>query len=221
MVPTNDKAAGAARSVCLYQNTSRRVLARHPQVSRRRREDISRSYLAGAELGKIPGRIARYGRGSRRPVVYRGRARRVPPRADGRARLALHDRVDRLVETVHRPDPDAVHSAGLAAAARSSTPNARLVARTRRLTGSRTDASLRRQGALSAADRMSGVLPFLHALVRDRRGYGRRRQSPAGADAQTVARRFRLHRLASRARRYRDLRRRRLPASGQIDSDDR
>ena len=109
------------------------------------------------------------------PEFYADAAAGFAQRADGRARLALRDLADRLERSDQRSDSPAVRAAGVVAAAGSSAPDARFAARAGRLAGSGLGPPLRRQGALPSAERLPGVLPLLHAQLRDRPGHGERR----------------------------------------------
>ena len=85
----------------------------------------------------------------------------------------------------------------------------------RRCPHARSDPPLLRQGAVPAARRLPGLLPLLHAQLRDRRRHRHRPEGPSEARPETLACRNRLHRLAPRDRGHRGLRRRRLYAAGR------
>ena len=110
------------------------------------------------------------------PRVLRRRGGGLRARADGGARFALRDRADRLERSGQRSDSPPVRSARVRVASRPSAADARLAARAGRLAGSGPRAPLRRQGALSAAQHLPGLLPLLHAQLRDRPRHRERRK---------------------------------------------
>ena len=181
------KSPGPARAVRVQETQTGRVLAAHPGVRGDRRSDVSRPSLAAAPIGENGGRAAPDD--SRRLLadILSRRRRGFSPGSDGGARFALRDRADRLERSDERPDSTPVRSAGLGPAAGPSPLDARFFARTTRFTGAWTGAPLRRQSALSAAQRLSGLLSLLHSQLRDRPRHRKRRQSRACQDAQAVA----------------------------------
>ncbi len=165
------------RAVRIQEPQAGRILAPHSGIQGHRRGDVPRSPLAAEERGEDAARTARNDQRRLLAGVLRRRRSGLPPGADGRARLAVRDLAHRLERSGQRSDPPSVHSARLDAASGSSAPDARLAARTGRLAGSGSRAPLRRQSALPSAQHVSGVLPLLHAQLRDRPRHRERRQS--------------------------------------------
>ena len=119
------------------------------------------------------------------------------------------------------PLADPVHPGRLAPSARPPAARPRLLARTSRHAGPGPHPPLRRQGAVSGARHLPGLLPLLHPQLRRRHRHRRGGEIPAQGERRSVGADVRLHPLAPRAGGHRHLRRRRLPAAPRADHPDR
>ena len=95
------------------------------------------------------------------------------------------------------------------------------LARAGRRARARAHAPLPRQGALSAARHVPGLLPLLHALLRHRARHRRGREGAPAPERRALEARVPVHRVAPRARGHRHQRRRRVPAPRPAHRGDR
>ncbi len=88
-----------------------------------------------------------------------------------------------------------------------------LARRAGRRAGARAHAPLLGQGSLPPARHLPGLLPLLHALVRNRARYRRGREGAPASQRGTLAEGLPVHRVAPGARGHRHQRGRRVPAA--------